>query len=78
MSLLVRREGKAPLVMVGDLTYDVELMEEGRVPGVGDKQRLQRATEAVNALRNTYPDLVVLPAHDPGAADRLNVAEGWR
>lgn len=76
MSLLVRREGKVSLVMVGDLTYDVELMEQGRVPGVGDKQGLQQATKAVNALRDTYADLVVLPAHDPSAAERLNTAEG--
>jgi glyoxylase-like metal-dependent hydrolase (beta-lactamase superfamily II) len=78
MSLLVRREGKAPLVMVGDLTYDVELMKQGRVPGVGKKQGLQQATKTVNALRDTYPGLVVLPAHDPGAADRLNVVEGQK
>jgi N-acyl homoserine lactone hydrolase len=78
MSLLVRREGKAPLLMVGDLTYDVELMEQGLVPGVGKKQGLQQATKAVNELRDTHPDLVVLPAHDPGAVDRLNVVEGQK
>ena len=76
MSLLVRREGKTPLLMVGDLTYDVELMKQERVPGVGKKQGLRQATKAVNAVSDTYPDLVVLPAHDPGAADRLNTAEG--
>jgi hypothetical protein len=25
----------------------------------------------VNQLRRQYPDLVILPAHDPGAAARL-------
>jgi hypothetical protein len=29
------------------------------------------ATAMVNQLRRQYPDLVVLPAHDPGAAGRL-------
>jgi len=76
MSLLVRREGKTPLLMVGDLTYDVELMKQERVPGVGKKQGLQQVTKAVNALTGTYQGLVVLPAHDPEAAERLNVAEG--
>jgi N-acyl homoserine lactone hydrolase len=76
MSLLVRRADKAPLIMVGDLTYDTNLMQQERVPGVGQKHGLNQATKAVNALRDTYPDLVVLPAHDMGAADRLRVAEG--
>jgi hypothetical protein len=28
----------------------------------------------VRDLKARYPDLAVLPAHDPGAADRLRVA----
>ena len=75
MSLLVRREGATPLLMVGDLTYDVALMPEKRVPGVGDHAKLQATTRAVNALRTIYPDLVILPAQDPSAADRLHRAE---
>ena len=35
MSLLVRRPGLPPLIMVGDLTYDTHLLELGHVPGVG-------------------------------------------
>jgi N-acyl homoserine lactone hydrolase len=37
MSLLVRRPGKVPLLLVGDLTYESQLLEAGRIPGVGDK-----------------------------------------
>jgi hypothetical protein len=33
-------------------------------------------TAAVNELRRQYPGLVILPAHDPGAAARLATAEG--
>jgi hypothetical protein len=29
------------------------------------------ATALVNKMRRQYPDLVILPAHDPGAAGRL-------
>jgi hypothetical protein len=40
------------------------------VSGVGSR-RLRAATALVNQLRRQYPDLVILPAHDPGAAGRL-------
>lgn len=71
LSMLVRRPGHPPLLMVGDLTYDDQLLADGHVPGVGDKRQIRTATQKVNALRKTLPGLVVLPAHDPGAAARL-------
>lgn len=70
-SLLVRRSGRPPLLMVGDLTYDADLLAAGQLPGVGDRRRLRETTEAVNELRRRVPDLVVLAAHDPDAAERL-------
>ncbi|MGH4006656.1 MAG: MBL fold metallo-hydrolase [Pseudonocardiaceae bacterium] len=76
LSLLVRRPGQVPLLMVGDLTYDVALLTAGDLPGVGDKHQMRKATAMVNALRTTHPGLVVLPAHDPGAAQRLADALG--
>ena len=76
MSLLVRQAGLPPLLMVGDLTYDVHVLEEGHVPGVGSRRRLRRASAMVNTMRQQMPDLVILPAHDPGAADRLALATG--
>jgi hypothetical protein len=45
--------------------------EAGHVPGVGSRRRLRAATAMVNHLRRRHPDLVILPAHDPGAAARL-------
>jgi len=71
MALLVRRPGMAPLLMVGDLTYGAELLEAGRIPGVGDSAGLRTSSELVRRLSELHPDLVVLPAHDPGAAERL-------
>jgi N-acyl homoserine lactone hydrolase len=75
LSLLVRRPGFPPLLMVGDLTFDVHLMEREHVPGLGRRHTSLETTRRINALRQTHPDLVVLPAHDPGAAGRLAAAE---
>jgi N-acyl homoserine lactone hydrolase len=74
MSLLVRRPGRPPLLMVGDLTYDADLLAAGHVPGVGSRRRLTQATVMINQLRQHHPDLVILAAHDPGAAGRLDRA----
>jgi len=74
-SLLVRRSGRPPMVMVGDLTYDDGLLREGKLPGVGSKGAMRSSAAMINALRARYSDLVVLPAHDPGAAERLALAE---
>ena len=76
IALLVRRPGMAPLLMVGDLTYEAELLQAGRIPGVGDKAGLRAASAMVRQLMEHHPDLVILPAHDPGAAERLRHAEG--
>ena len=76
MSLLVRRPGRPPLIMVGDVTYDAHLPEAGHVPGVGSRRRLREATAMINKMRQQYPGLVILPAHDPEAAGRLAQATG--
>lgn len=76
LSALVRRPGHAPLLLVGDLTYDADLLAAGELPGVGDKRLMRDAVRKVNALRRAMPDLVVLAAHDPQAADLLATALG--
>jgi glyoxylase-like metal-dependent hydrolase (beta-lactamase superfamily II) len=76
MSMLVRRPGRPPLMMVGDVTYDADLLELGRVPGVGSRRRLREATAMISKMREQYPGLVILPAHDPAAASRLAQATG--
>lgn len=73
-SMLLRRPDRPPLLLVGDLTYDTDLLIAGSVPGVGSNKYLRRTTAMVNALRGTHPDLVVLAAHDPNAAARLDRA----
>ncbi len=76
MSLLVRRPEYPPLLMVGDLTYDVHVFDDDHVPGVGNRRRLRNTSAMVKSMRRKLPDLVILPAHDPGAADRLTRAVG--
>jgi N-acyl homoserine lactone hydrolase len=71
VSLLVRRPGRAPLLLAGDLAFDLGCMAHERVPGVGKRSQLLDSTRKVNVLAGHYPDLVVLPAHDPTAAGRL-------
>jgi N-acyl homoserine lactone hydrolase len=71
MSLLVRRAGRPPLLLAGDLTYGAEILQRGQLPGVGNRRRLADSSHKVLALAQQQPGLVVLPAHDPTAAQRL-------
>lgn len=74
MSLLVRRTPGAPLLMVGDVTYEAGLLAAGRIPGVGDAAGLRKASAQIRELNARYPGMAILPAHDPGAAERLLAA----
>ena len=78
LSMLVRRPGRAPLLLVGDLTYDAGLLAAGEIPGVGNKSQLRRAVASVNELRDRLPGLTVLAAHDPGATALLAAATTGR
>ena len=71
VSLLVRRAGRPPLLLVGDLTYGADILQRGQIPGVGSRRRLAESSRKVLALAGQQPGLVVLPAHDPTAAQRL-------
>jgi N-acyl homoserine lactone hydrolase len=71
VSLLIRRQTRSPLLLVGDLTYGAELLERRQLPGVGSRRQLAQATQKVLALKERMPGLVILPAHDPTAAQRL-------
>jgi N-acyl homoserine lactone hydrolase len=74
MSLLVRGLAMPPLLLVGDLTYDVRLLLDEEVPGVGNRKGLLASTRAVNQLAERLPNLVILAAHDPAAAGLLQAA----
>jgi glyoxylase-like metal-dependent hydrolase (beta-lactamase superfamily II) len=55
VSLLIRRRGRPPLLLVGDLTYGAELLERRQVPGVGDRSQLTKTTDKVLALKHRCP-----------------------
>jgi glyoxylase-like metal-dependent hydrolase (beta-lactamase superfamily II) len=69
MSMLVRSDGYPPLLLVGDLTYDVGLLMQDQLPGVyADKAQLKSSFAKVRELKTQLPDLVILGSHDPAAA----------
>jgi glyoxylase-like metal-dependent hydrolase (beta-lactamase superfamily II) len=74
MSLLVHRDDGPPLLLVGDLTYDIHAFERGVHSGVGRRRRLARTRQAVLELRAANPGLRILAAHDPAAADLLDAS----
>jgi len=71
VSLLIRRAGRSALLLAGDLTYGAEILQRGQLPGVGNRRRLAESTRKVFTLAQQQPGLLVLPAHDPTAAQRL-------
>lgn len=74
ISLIVRRPGRPTLALVGDLTYDAQLLKRGQVPGVGNRRLLRRSTAMLNRLQANRPGFVALATHDPGAAASLDKA----
>jgi N-acyl homoserine lactone hydrolase len=74
MSMLVRRRDAPPLLLAGDLTYDVHAFERGGTGGVGNRRQLRKTRDDVLTLRSNQPGMQILAAHDPAAADLLNAA----
>lgn len=74
MSMLVRRPDAPPLLLAGDLTYDVHAFERGGTGGVGNRRQLRKTRDDVLTLRSNQPGMQILAAHDPAAADLLNAA----
>ncbi|MCF8151539.1 MAG: N-acyl homoserine lactonase family protein [Burkholderiaceae bacterium] len=64
LSMLVRLEGNAPLLFVGDLTYQTEMLMNDRVAATGNKADLLASYARVRFLKEQLPELVILPAHD--------------
>jgi glyoxylase-like metal-dependent hydrolase (beta-lactamase superfamily II) len=74
MSMLVRRADAPPLLLVGDLTYDMHAFERGVQGGVGSKRALRETRRKVMALQANNPGMPILAAHDPAAARMLETA----
>ena len=74
MSLLVRSDGIPPLLFVGDLTYELEHLHKDQLPGIGNAEQLKNSFAKVRELEKSMPDLIVVPSHDPFAAEKLAAA----
>ena len=75
LSMLVRSPPFAPILLVGDLTYQTDLLMADRVAGTGNAAQLRASFAKVRALQSRLPDLVIVAAHDPAAADVLKAAQ---
>ncbi len=75
MSMLVRGRD-VPLLLVGDLTYDLDAMRRGLVPGVGSRSTLRETSDQVIEFERKTGGLAILPAHDRATARRLAQAGG--
>jgi len=76
MSLLIRQDGWAPILLVGDLTYETSLLDQDIVPGTGDRETLLASFAKVRELRRRLPGLVIVASHDFGA--EVAVSEATR
>ena len=74
LSMLIRREGWAPILLVGDLTYEASLLENDITPGTGDAAELKRTYAKVRRLKQRLPDLVIVPSHDFAAEQTIQRA----
>jgi N-acyl homoserine lactone hydrolase len=74
ISMLVRSPDRPPMLLVGDLTYDIHAFDRGVHGGVGSRRALRRTRERVLALRANNPGMRILAAHDPAAAGILEAA----
>ncbi len=74
LSMLVRSEGWAPILLSGDLAYEADLIKTDATPGTGDVAVLRASYEKVRRLKELLPDLVIAPSHDFAAAQNIGQA----
>lgn len=76
LSMLIRRVGWDPILLVGDLTYQADLLDREVVPGTGDRDVLLASFAKVRRLRERLPGLAIIASHDFGAGAALARATG--
>ena len=76
MSMLVRGHGWDPILLVGDLTYEADLLDQNTVPGTGDRDTLLASFAKVRRLKQRLPRLVIIASHDFAASAALSRAAG--
>ena len=68
---MVLDDGERRIVFVGDAAYSQDNLLAGRVDGISPNAAIARDTMARLAALAAERPTLLLPAHDPGAADRL-------
>ncbi|MCC5859567.1 MAG: N-acyl homoserine lactonase family protein [Ectothiorhodospiraceae bacterium] len=76
VSLLARIQGRGPVLLVGDLAYETDLLMRDQLPDTGDKNQLLASYAKVRGLKRQLPDLVILPSHDFSAQACLSTTAG--
>ncbi|MEX3008700.1 N-acyl homoserine lactonase family protein [Hoeflea sp. TYP-13] len=71
LSMLIRQDGWKPILLVGDVTYEAQLLERNQFPGTGDVVALRKTYNKIRRLCKSLPGLVVVPSHDFGANDSI-------
>jgi len=75
LSMLIRTGHSSPILLVGDLTYETELLMKDRLPGIyADKKQLKTSFALVRELKRKIPYLLIISSHDPRAASTLRSA----
>ena len=74
MSMLIRRDGWDPILLVGDLTYEADLLDQNTVPGTGDRDTLLASFAKVRGLKQRLPGLTIVASHDFAADERVSRA----
>lgn len=68
LSMLVQSVGRAPVLLIGDLAYQANLLMKDQLPGIGDKDELRRSFAKVRDLKAKLPGLKIIASHDPVSA----------
>lgn len=69
LSMLVRSEGWVPILLIGDLSYEADLLMRDVVAGTGDAKGIRESYAKIRRLKEQLPDLVIVASHDTSAAD---------
>jgi N-acyl homoserine lactone hydrolase len=72
ISMLARIRGREPLLLIGDLAYEAELLMKDQLPDTGDRAQLLDSYAKVRDLKQRIPELVLLPSHDFAAQEYLS------
>lgn len=69
LSMLIRSDDMPPVLLIGDLAYEEDMLIKNVVPGLGDPAVLRQTYAKIGTLKEYLPDLVIVPSHDSKAAE---------